>query len=389
MNRFPSLILACALLSCPGAESSGQDTTVMLERLPEVNPLAGDILVWRAQPRKAERVTLVSKITPQDRVGTAAGTLGRISIDAGCMVTLKGVTATEADGLSINRIGNVLTVRLHHGRILVETFAVDFALETPNGRVEGKSVYFLAEVARESTRIVVIDGELKSSNDLGKMDIGTGETAVLRKSTEPAKGPPADPDKDLSGIAAAEEPYNLLKNPGFELDLKEWTSLKYANKPLATIDDKVLHGGKKSVRIQIPNIALTADVVPLDNTGNGQTAFYVLLDDKSLKPGTRYLLRFWVRTEDYTVDGRSVPLTILSRGLVLPEGKGGFFSRCTCPPAQKTWRCARFVLEAEPRGSQFGINFPDLEKGAFSGTIWLDDFFLAALPAKREEKVSK
>jgi len=35
------------------------------------------------------------------------------------------------------------------------------------------------------------------------------------------------------------------------------------------------------------------------------------------------------------------------------------------------------------------MNFPDLEKGIFSGSIWLDDFFLAPLPPKREEKSMK
>jgi hypothetical protein len=390
MNHIPKALLAIALLSWPGEESAGQDTTTMPDRGPEINPLSGDILLWRAQSRKADRIAQVSKVTPLDRVGTVGGGLGRISIDAGCVVTLKGVTATEGDGLSVDRVGKTLTVRLHHGRILVETFAVDVALETPQGRVEAKSAYFLAEVGRESTRIVAIDGELKVSNDLGKMDLGSGETVTVRKGAEPAKGPPADPDKDLSGVAAAEEPFNLLKNPGFELELKEWASLRYANKPLATIDDKVVHGGKKSVRIQIPNIALSADVVPLDASGDGQTALYTLLDPKMLKPGARYLLRFWVRTENYAIDGKPVPFSFIGRGLVLPENKGQFFSTCPCPSSEKKWRCVRYVLEAEPPGvNRFGINFPSFSNGLHSGTVWLDDFFLAPLPVKSEEKALK
>jgi hypothetical protein len=390
MNRLLTVLLTIALLSWTREESAGQDTAAMPERVPEVNPLSGDILIWRAQSRKADKVTQVSKITPQDRVGTVGGNPGRISIDADCMVTLKGVTATEGDGLSVTRIGKVLTVRLHHGRILVETFAVDFALETPNGRVEGKSVYFLAEVGRESTRIVAIDGELKVSTDLGKMDLGGGETVTVRKGTEPAKGPPADPDRDLAGVAAAEEPVNLIKNSGFELGLKDWFPLRYDNKPLATIDEKIVHGGKKSVRIQIPNIALSPEVVPFDAAGDGRTALYTLLDVKTLKTGARYLLRFWVRTEDYAIDGKPVPFSFVTRGLVLPEQKGQFFSPCSCPPSEKKWRCVRFVLEAEPPGvNRFGMNFPDFKNGVFSGTVWLDDFFLAPLPVKSEEKPSK
>jgi hypothetical protein len=386
MSRFLKALLAMAVLSWPNSGSSGQDTTAMPERLPEVSPLSGEILIWRLQTKKAEKLAQALKVTPQDRVGTPGGSLGRIGIDAGCIVTLKGVTVTEGDGLSVDRTGKTLTVRLHHGRILVETFSVDVALETPQGRVEAKSAYFLAEVSRESTRIVAIDGELKISNDLGKLDVGAGETVVLRKGSEPVKGPPADPDKDLAGVAATEEPFNLLKNPGFELDLKEWATLRYANKPLATIDDKIVHGGKKSVRIQIPNIALTSDVVPMDGNAESQTAFYTLIDSKVLKIGARYLLRFWLRTEDYTVDGKSAPVSFLGRGLVLPEGKGGYFSKCACPLAEKKWRCVRFVLLAEPGNNRYGMNFPDLETKAVSGTFWLDDFFLAPLPAKAEEK---
>src|SRR5436190_23035445 len=152
MNRFLRALLAGALLAWSGGKSVSQETTTsMPDLVPEVTPLSGEILVWRAQSSKAEKVTQVSKVSPQDHVGSPGGSLCRISIDAGCMVTLKGVTATEGEGLSVTRVGKTLTVRLHHGRILVETFAVDLALETPHGRVERKSVYFLAEVGREST----------------------------------------------------------------------------------------------------------------------------------------------------------------------------------------------------------------------------------------------
>jgi hypothetical protein len=390
MKPFQTILLAWSLLYRPAESSPGQETTVS-DQVAEINPLSGEILVLRAQSRKAEKVTQVAKVTPQDRVGTAGGSPGRISIDAACMVTLKGVTATEGEGLSVDRVGKTLTVRLHHGRILVETFAVEMALETPQGRVEGKSLYFLAEVGRESTRIVAIDGELKVSNDLGKMDVGSGETVSLRNGAGPAKGPPADPDKDLAGAAALEEPFNLFKNPGFELDLKEWFSLRYANKALAGIDDTMAHGGRKSVRIQLPNISLTPPAVPADAYGNGNAALCALLDSRGLKPGARYLLRMWIRTENYAVDGKPVPFSFLSRGLVLPEQPpGDGSSLCRCPLAEKKWTCARFVLVARPRSEKepFVLNLPDgaPDRGLFSGTVWLDDFFLAQIPARPEDR---
>jgi hypothetical protein len=390
MKRFKTVLLAWALLSRLEEYSPGQDTTVS-DQVAEIGPLSGEIVVLRAQSRKSERLTQVSKVTPQDRIGTAGGSPGRISIDAGCMVTLKGVTATEGEGLSVDRIGKTLTVRLHHGRILVETFAVEMALETPQGRVEGKSVYFLAEVGRESSRIVAIDGELKVSNDLGKMDVGSGETVALRKGAGPAKGPPADPDKDLAGAAAVEEPFNLFKNPGFELDLKEWCCLRSAGKPLAVIDETTVHGGRKSVRIQFPNTSMTPPAVAADASGNGNAALCALLDSKGLKPGARYLLRMWLRTENYAVDGKPVPFSFLSRGLVLPDQPAGDGSSlCRCPIAEKKWTCARFVLVARPRSEKepFVLNFPDggPDRGAFSGSVWLDDFFLAQIPARPEDR---
>src|SRR5436190_2017132 len=107
MSRFLSGLLATALLSWPREESLGQDATVP-DRFPEITPLSGEILVLRPKSKKADKVTQVAKVTPEDRVGTAGGSLGRISIEAGCMVTLKGVTAAEGEGLSVDRVGKTL-----------------------------------------------------------------------------------------------------------------------------------------------------------------------------------------------------------------------------------------------------------------------------------------
>jgi hypothetical protein len=392
MKRLSNILLAWALWGWPGDTSLGQETVP--DRLPEINPLSGDIVVLRPPSKKPERVTQVSKIAPLDRVGTVGGSPGRISIDAGCLVTLRGVTAAEGEGLSVDRVGKTVTVRLHHGHILVETFAVEMALETPHGRVDAKSAFFLAEVGRESTRIVVIDGELKVSNDLGKMDVGTGDTVVLRKKTELAKGPPADPERDFAGAAAAEEPFNLLRNPGFELDLKEWSSHRAGNKPFATIDEKIVHRGKKSVRIQLPDVSLFPPTVQPDALGETNSAFYTMQDGKVLKPGGRYLLRLWIRTENFAVNGQPAAFKFLSRGLAFPDmAPGARYSLCTCPPAEKKWTCVRFVVEARVQGDKdrFGMNLPDGPPGSgvFSGTVWLDDFFLAPLPPGREDASPK
>ena len=383
-----SRILAAWTL-CLAGSSLAQDATLP-DKLPEVNPLSGDIVVLRPATKKIERMTQVSKLSPQDRVGTTGGTPGRVSIDTGCLVTLRGVTAAEGEGLSVARVGKTLVVRLHHGHLLVETFAVEMALETPHGRIDAKSAYFLAEVGPETTRVIVIDGELKVSNDLGKLDVGSGDSAVIRKKAEPAKAPRGDSEKDLADAAAIEEPFNLIKNPGFEQDLKEWSSHRYANKPLATIDDKVVHRGKKSVRIQLPDIALFPPTIPLDPVGETNCAFYTMQDAKVLKQGGRYLLLFWIRTENFTVNGQPAPFKFLARGLAFPDmSPAAKYSVCACPPAEKKWVCARFVVEARLAGDKdrFGMNLPDGPSGSgiFGGSVWLDDFFLAPLPPVREE----
>src|SRR5438477_8169951 len=77
MSRFLKVLLTATLLSWPKAESVGQETTTA-DRLPEVHPLAGEILVWRPQSKKPERLSQASQVAPLDRVGTPGGSLGRI-----------------------------------------------------------------------------------------------------------------------------------------------------------------------------------------------------------------------------------------------------------------------------------------------------------------------
>ena len=380
VRRIPGILSAAALLGLTSA--FGQDPTLP-DKLPEVNPLSGEVVILRAAGKKAERVTQVSKVFPQDRVGTTAGGPGRISIETGCVVTLRGVTAAEGEGLTAARVGKTLTVKLHHGNVLVETFAVEMSLETPHGTVDAKSAYFLAEVGRDSTRIVVLDGELKVSNDLGKLDVGSGDTVVMKKKAELAKSPPAESAREIADASALEEPFNLIKNPGFELDLKEWASQRYANKPLVTIDEKIFHRGRKSARIQLPDISLFPPTLPPDGSGETNSALYTLQDARVLKQGGRYLLRFWIRTENFTVNGQAAPFKFLSRALAFPDMSPlAKYSVITCPSAEKKWVCVRFIVEARLTGDRFGFNLPDGPSGSgvFGGSVWLDDFFLAPLP---------
>ena len=382
VRRMSGILSAAALLGLTSAFA--QDPTLP-DKLPELNPLSGEVVVLRASGKKAERVTQVSKISPQDRVGTTAGGPGRISIETGCVVTLRGVTAAEGEGLTVARVGKTLTVKLHHGNVLVETFAVEMSLETPHGTVDAKSAYFLAEVGRDSTRIVVLDGELKISNDLGKIDVGSGDTVVVKKKTELTKGTPAEAARELADAAAIEEPFNLIRNPGFENDLKEWSSHRVANKPLTTVDERIFHRGRKSARIQLPDTSLFPPTVPPDAGGETNAAFYTVQDARVLKQGARYLLRFWIRTENFTVNGEPAPFKFLSRALAFPDMSPlAKYSVITCPSAERKWVCVRFVVEARLTGDKdhFGLNLPDGPPGSgvFGGSVWLDDFFLAPLP---------
>jgi hypothetical protein len=146
------------------------------------------------------------------------------------------------------------------------------------------------------------------------------------------------------------------------------------------VDDRIVFSGRKSVRIDLPGIDFSEATVPAVNGVSGCALYQVR---EKLPPG-RYLLRFWIRTENYAVDGQEAQLTVGSYARQLARAVDDP-SPLICPRANGEWRCARFLVE--PRPTEFiDLYFPKLKdsKSKASGTVWVDDIVLLPLPeAKR------
>lgn len=371
-------------LLATGAGAFPQDSTDAA-KLPQVAPLVGEVRLWRGGSRLIEKPTAAFFVEEPDRLGSREGRPARVVIDSDLYVGLSGVEAGADQGLSIVRSEKKkLVLKLFRGRVVVESAEADVRVVTPHGAVEGRSAYFLVEATKSSTRIVAIDGNLKVTHDLGALDLKPGETATVQPKKPPVKGPAVDVETDIGWTKVLEEPSNLIRNSGFEEGLGDWETSFIDGRSLVTVDDKGVRGGKKSARIDFSNV----DTSRISSAGaNGDFSGYALwqCERNKLKPGSRYLLRFWFRAKDYAVDGAKAPLALYcDSNLVGRDGKTFLES----PHVTGEWQCARFLLEAE--GPDLGLYFPCLKntgaKSILNGTLWLDDVLLVRLSMKAKPK---
>ncbi|MBI2932342.1 MAG: hypothetical protein HYY16_11890 [Planctomycetes bacterium] len=341
------------------------------DQLPEVRPMAGPITLWRLATGKVELLTGAVRAFPNDRLGTRAGAPGRLTVESEVIVTLRDVKAASDEGLSVDRKENKLLIKLYRGSALVETVERDVVVQSAYGRVAGHSAGFFVEVKGNAMRVFSIDGKLTFSNDLGSVELSDGETSTILGKKPPSRptvaGPPPAWMKDV------EAQTNLIANPGFEEGETGWRSLvQHDGKPIIAIDDSLARGGKSSMRIDFPSVELapkSGKQTPLDQFKYGL-----------LKPGARYLLRLWVRTQDYACNDAAASVRIsVSYNL----SDAGFGWHGAAPPAQAKWRCARFIVKADSADFRLGICYAQ-ETGVRRGTVWIDDVALIALPAGGE-----
>src|SRR5262245_2478562 len=230
MIAIGALFAAC--LGVQGTTASAPEPAVPVE------PQEGELRLWRFKADKAERVSGPVRVAPQDHLGSAAGTPARISVDGGLFATIKGVEAGAEEGLSVSRTDKKITLRLFRGKLVVDSVDVEVAVVTPHAKVEGKSVYFLVDASKESSRIVPIDGKLKLYPDLGgPLEAGPGETVTVAKGKEPVRGKSGNPEAEVLWTTSLETGKNLIKNPGFERGLEDWVVLKTATKTIVHVDD--------------------------------------------------------------------------------------------------------------------------------------------------------
>jgi hypothetical protein len=285
------------------------------------------------------------------------------------VVTLKGVDAGPEEGLSVRSRDKKVQLKLYRGKILVESFDVDVAVDTPAGRVEGKSVAVVVEVTEEGTRIVPVDGRPNVSNSLGSLDAGPGETVTLKKGDAPSKKR-SGAEADLGWSGEADGSANLIQNPGFEDGLKSWLAVTVGGKPFAKLDHAIVHGGKASLRIDLQNESLVGMVVD-SGFDSGDCAVY---QNRVFLPG-KYLLRMWVRTENYAIRSKPAAPSVALGGTLLE-----------CPSAAGQWRCARFIVEVTPNEyTRFRLPLnPEGNKNAvLSGTVWVDDICVIPIPCSK------
>jgi hypothetical protein len=309
----------------------------------EIQPLSGEVQVLRPKAKKPEKAAGKVVVQPEDRLGTATGVVSRIAIDADVVLILKGVEAKENGGLSAAHVGKKLVLKLYKGSAVVESVETDVSVETPHGKVEGKTVYFLLEVQPDKSRIVAVDGTLAFTTTLGKLTLEGGETVTADGKKPPVKGTMTETDRvsTTSGEAAV----NLIQNPGFEEDLTEWIGA------LAKVDDKPL-SGKKCARVEVA------------------PGKYLLWQGHYgiLTAGTRYMFRTWVRAD------QEGTITLTFNWSVKDQAFKGDFRR-TVPVTPGAWKCVRFFVTPQADGYELTI-----DPGTVKGTLRFDDFLLAPLP---------
>lgn len=153
---------------------------------------------------------------------------------------------------------------------------------------------------------------------------------------------------------------NLVPNPSFEHGTAGW-SLSRGQ----TLDSTVAHTGQHSIRLHVPG--------PQKATSN--LGCYV-----PVKPTTRYVVGVWVRRHNCGVCG----------AYVTEHGPDGKLTRpyqivLRVPTRDDVWQFASTELETLPTTTKLRLR-ADIYRS--TGTIWLDDFFVAEIPEPRTEQVT-
>jgi hypothetical protein len=337
-----------------------QDTATAPAEFIPIQVLTGNLSAWRAGGDKVEAIDKSGKVKPADRLGTLNGEAARFSTEGSLVVQLRGIKVSPGKGLAVERRGGTLALKLYKGTIVVESYESDIEVETPFGKIGGKEVYFLATVDERGTKVVALEGKVTFTNDMGTVTLGEGMTTEADGGKAPAAPKPSSA-ADLETARAIEE-RNLIVNGGFENRLEEWKK-DY----MAFFDDtKVFHTGRASGRFALNGDISNQPVLP-PRTIKGV-----------LKPGSRYLLRFYVRTENYCAAGKPADFKFAfdpSGKNVSKEGK-----QFLCPASEGAWSVHRFMFEATTPDLWFAMYCGDA-KGPYTGQIWFDDFYLGEFPA--------
>jgi len=357
-RQFFCLVLVAGALS-------GQDE-VLPENLPLVRPLRGTVRIWRPGKNTTEAVKTEIKVAKHDRLGTADGEFAAFSTLGDTVISLRGVQAGSDRGLTLERSAARLVMKIHEGKLVVESFEAEILVETAQGRVEGKAAYFLVEVKENKTRVVAIDGTLTFSNSIGAVTLQPDQESSAEKGAKPTPPKTVDALPESQESDGAISPVNLIRNAGFEEGLKGWRADKLQPQPRAVIDQTVFHSGKRSARLDVTNA--TRDVPKSNWLGFTQPV--------TLIPGRRYFLRAYFRTE--TRQGSIDPFLIIGDDKEIGVARG-------LGAAEKKWILKRLIFT--PKSADCGVSVQsEIQTERFDCTIWVDDFYLGELSDAPKEK---
>jgi hypothetical protein len=175
---------------------------------------------------------------------------------------------------------------------------------------------------------------------------GKGEVTALRIGD--TKLPLAVP----GGFALADyhdqpEPQNLVPNPGFEAGAEGW-----ALGAGQAIEEEIVHGGRRSVRLEVPG----------PDPGNSNVGCLV-----PVKPNARYRCELWVRRQNVGVCGAYVSERDDQGNLTGKRTQVGV----SIPKEGGVWHHLTWELRTEPQTTRLSLR-SDIYMS--TGTLWLDDF---------------
>ena len=158
--------------------------------------------------------------------------------------------------------------------------------------------------------------------------------------------------------ARAQEP--LIPNFGFSEGLKGWTAWASATEHPWSLDQAVGHAGKPSLRIEARNPS--GNVMVMTETGR-------------LKPGERYVIDAWWRTESVAADARA-DLRIIFR-----DAAGKWLTGDDIYPyatqTEGEWTLKRYRIMPPERTASATVGFWVREA---TGTFWISDLSIRAIP---------
>jgi hypothetical protein len=347
------LILASMMAVAVEAQ---EDTTA--EALPAVRPISGDLHVWRHAQDKLEPIKESMGVAPADRLGTRKDKYATLVTDDGTLISLSSVEVGHERGLALERTKGQLLIKIYRGKVVLDSVQTTVRVETPNGAVEGARSCFVVKVDGEKTDVRVVEGPVTFTHPLGTIKIGDGQESSAGRTTRPSDPKPAEPEKAASDLLPHDGVLNLIKNPGFEDGLKNWSVETFEGRERVSLETALSHGGSRSVRLEISNRVY----------GTGRPEGWLgFKQNLGLTPGKHYLFRAYVR-----LDARE--------GVVKPffsiSGSGG--PKWTVDPAEKGWRRVGGIYVPAPNdksGPRVSIE-ATVESDRYDAVLWADDFLL-------------